>query len=69
MTAIEKRKLLEFIDRCVRYDLLSDTDVNKILDVCGAAVDRKIKKSRGGRVMADCICPYGTSISWRKYRN
>ena len=48
MTAIEKRKLLEFIDRCVRYDLLSDTDVNKILDVCGAAVDRTIKKAEEG---------------------
>lgn len=48
MTATEKRKLLEFIDRCVRYDLLSDTDVNKILDVCGAAVDRTIKKAEEG---------------------
>ena len=48
MTFFEKRKLLEFIDRCVRYDLLSDTDVNKILDICGAAVDRSIKKAEEG---------------------
>ena len=44
MTAIEKRKLLEFIDRCAKYDLLSDIDVNKILDICDAAVDRSIEK-------------------------
>lgn len=48
MITVEKRKLLEFIGRCVRYDLLSDTDVKKILDICGAAVDRAIKKAEEG---------------------
>ena len=48
MTAVEKRKLLELLDRCVRYDLLSDTDVYKMLDICSAAVDRSIKKAEEG---------------------
>lgn len=48
VTAFEKRKLLESIDKCVRYDLLSDTDVVKILEICGAAVDRLIKKTEEG---------------------
>lgn len=45
VTSIEKRKLLDLIYRLVRYDLLSETDVNKILDICGAAVERLIKKA------------------------
>lgn len=45
MTAIEKRKFLEFINRFIIYDFLSDTDVYKILDICDAAVDRSIKKA------------------------
>lgn len=40
MTAIEKRKFLELIDRLVRHDFLSDKDVNKILDICETAVGR-----------------------------
>lgn len=47
MTNVEKRKLLEFIGRCVRYDLLSDADVNGILEICSAALDRELKKVGG----------------------
>ena len=46
MTSIEKRKLLDLIYRLVIYDLLSDTDVNKILDICDEAAERLIKKQR-----------------------
>lgn len=48
MTAVEKRKFLEFINRIIIYDLLSDTDVYKILDICDAAVDKSIKKAEEG---------------------
>lgn len=67
MTAVEKRKLLEFVGRCVRYDLLSDIDVYKILDICGAAVDRSIKKKqrrvRSTKMNYDAIRPDGPTIA------
>ena len=47
MTNVEKRKLLEFIGRFVRYDLLSDADVNKILEICETALDREFKAKEG----------------------
>lgn len=45
MTLFEKRKLLEFIGRCIRYDLLSDAEANRILEICSSALDRQFKKS------------------------
>ena len=47
MTNVEKRKLLGFIGRCIRYDLLSDADVNEILEICSAALDREFKTKEG----------------------
>ncbi len=44
MTMAEKRKIVEAVDRCVRYDLLSDADAELIVDICAAAVDRAIKE-------------------------
>ena len=46
MTTVEKRKLLEFIERCIRYKLLSDADANKILEICSAALDRELRKRK-----------------------
>jgi len=43
MTVAEKRKALEFFDRLVRYDVLSDEDIMKILNICEDAIDRGIK--------------------------
>jgi len=43
MTTVEKRKLIKFICRCVKHDLLLDADVNKILEICATALDREFK--------------------------
>lgn len=47
MTPLEKRKLLEFIGRLVKYELLSDADVNEILEICSFALDKELRKGRG----------------------
>lgn len=56
MTSVEKRKLLEFISRCIRYDLLSDADVNSILKICSSALDREFKKSEEGEMRQKPTC-------------
>ena len=45
MTTVEKRKLLEAVDICVRGDLLSDVEFAQIMQVCYVAVSRSVREA------------------------
>lgn len=48
MTTVEKRKLLEAVDVCVRCDLLSDMEFDQIMQICYAAVGRVAREAEEG---------------------
>ena len=48
MTIVEKRKLLEALDVCVRYDLLSDMEFDQIMQICYVAVGRAVREADEG---------------------
>ena len=44
MTTVEKRKLLEAIDVCVRSDLFTEIEADRIFEICCEAIGRAIRK-------------------------
>lgn len=48
MTTVEKRKMLEVIDTCVRCDLLTEIEADKIMQICYAAIGRAIREAEEG---------------------
>lgn len=48
MTTVEKRKLLEAVDTCVRGDLLSDMEFDQIMQICYVAVGRAVREAEEG---------------------
>ena len=44
LTVVEKRGLLEAIDKCVKYDVLTKADVLMIIAICDKAADREISR-------------------------
>jgi len=48
MTTVEKRKLLEAVDICVRGDLLSDMEFDQIMQICYVAVGRAFREAEEG---------------------
>lgn len=45
MTAVEKIKLLNMVDVCVRNDLLSDMEFDQIMQICDIAVGRAVRET------------------------
>lgn len=45
MTTVEKRKMLEAIDTCVRCDLFTEIEADKIMQICYAAIGRVIREA------------------------
>lgn len=45
MTAVEKRKIIEAIDTCVRGDLFTDSEVDRIMNVCYVAIGRAVREA------------------------
>ena len=48
MTTVEKRKLLEAVDACVRGDFLSDVEFDQIMQICYVAVGRAVREAEEG---------------------
>ena len=40
MTTVEKRKILEAVDLCVRCDLFTDMEAERIMMMCYSAIGR-----------------------------
>lgn len=45
MTTVEKRKILEAVNICVRGDFLSDMEFDQIMQICYVAVDRAFREA------------------------
>lgn len=45
MTTVEKRKMLEAIDACVRGDLFTETESDQIMNICYVAIGRAIREA------------------------
>ena len=45
MTTVDKRKLLEVVDKCVRGDFLSDMEFNQIMEICYVAIGRAVREA------------------------
>ena len=48
MTTVEKRKMLEVIDTCVRCDLFTEIEADQIMQICYAAIGRAIREAEEG---------------------
>lgn len=48
MTTVEKRKLLEAVDACVRGDLFTEIEVDQIMNICYVAIGRAIREAEEG---------------------
>ena len=48
MTTVEKRKMLEAIDVCVRNDLFSEMEAEKIFMICCEAIGRAVREAGDG---------------------
>lgn len=48
MTTVEKRKLLEAVEACVRGDLFTDSEVDRIMNVCYVAIGRSAREAEEG---------------------
>jgi len=47
MTTVEKRKVLEAVDLCVRCDLLTDMEAERIMMMCSSAIGRAVAAANG----------------------
>jgi hypothetical protein len=45
---VEKRKILEAIDVCVRTDLLTEIEADQIMQICYTAIGRAIREEEEG---------------------
>lgn len=49
MTMFEKRRLLEAINICVRYNMFTDSEVEQIEHIYNDAIDRTLKETEKER--------------------
>jgi len=45
MTTVEKRKILEAINACLKDDLLTEIEADQILNICYVATGRAVREA------------------------
>ena len=48
MTTVEKRKIQEAVDNCIKYDLFTEMEAEKIIQICYAAINRAVRAAEEG---------------------
>lgn len=48
MTTIEKRKILEAVDKCVKYDLFTEMEAEQVIQICYVAIGRAVREAEKG---------------------